>query len=71
MARPLHTTSTSAHTADTDPVLLRQNEGFRLIFRPMLLDNPKDTAASVRGEFVFQRKGATQSWEDHKVLSAD
>lgn len=30
----------------------------------MLVDNPKSAAASVKGTFIFQRKGQNQAWED-------
>ena len=35
----------------------------RLIFRPTLVDNPRDAAAAVNGAFVWQRKKKADQWE--------
>lgn len=57
------TASTSRRTADVSPVLLRVGEQARLIFRPTLVDNPRDAAAAVNGAFVWQRKKKADQWE--------
>jgi len=57
------TASTSRRTASVSPVLLRVGEQARLIFRPTLVDNPKDAAAAVNGAFVWQRKKKADQWE--------
>lgn len=59
---------TSATTAECDPVVLRQTEQRRLVFRPLLVDNPSDAGSSVRGTFVYQRKRKADAWEDHNEL---
>jgi len=59
-------TSTSKNTAECEDIILNQTSTTRLIFRPILVNNPNDTSASVRGEFFYQRKGAKDQWEDIK-----
>jgi len=56
--------STSRHSATTDDLVLRETETTRLIFRPILVENPKEKEASVKGTFIFQRKGKADKWED-------
>jgi hypothetical protein len=60
--------TTSASTADTAAIVLRQSETSRLVFRPVLLDNAGDPDASIHGDFVYQRKSQRDSWEDHNTL---
>ncbi len=57
------TASTSRRTANVSPVLLRVGEQVRLIFRPTLLDNPRNAAAAVNGAFVWQRKKKADQWQ--------
>lgn len=61
--------STSKATAQANDVVLRETLTTRLIFRPLLVDNVHDQEASVKGEFIFQRKIQADSWEDHKDLN--
>jgi Domain of unknown function (DUF4263) len=35
----------------------------RLVFVPMLVDNPDDPAARIKGKFIYQKKGRSVSWE--------
>lgn len=51
-----------------DEIQLRENEKTRLIFRPQIVDNIHDASASVKGRFLFQRKGKNNSWDDYKTL---
>ena len=60
---------TSASTAESDPIVVRQTATTRLVFKPLLVKNPHDAKASVKGTFVFQRKTPTAHWEDHNVVS--
>lgn len=62
----IRTRSTSRVTAEADPIVLREGERARLVFRPLLVDNAKSPEASVRGSFVYQRKGKEEVWEDWK-----
>ncbi|HRG90599.1 MAG TPA: DUF4263 domain-containing protein [Chitinophagales bacterium] len=36
----------------------------RRIFRALIVDNPKDSSATVSGYLIYQRKGKNQKWED-------
>lgn len=59
---------TSAQTAEASPIVLRETKTTRLIFRPVLLDNPHDAAAAIDGQFTYQRKGRNDDWQDHTEL---
>ena len=61
--------STSKRSATTDDIVLRETNTTRLIFRPILVDNVKEKEASVKGTFVFQRKGSSDVWEDSESTS--
>jgi Domain of unknown function (DUF4263) len=56
--------STSRSSAEVSDIELRRTSTTRLVFRPMLVENPHNTAAAVKGTFVFQRKSARLLWED-------
>jgi len=60
---------TSASTAECDPIIIRETGTTRLVFKPLLIKNPNDTKASVKGCFVFQRKGAKTEWVDRNAVS--
>src|SRR5437879_4358811 len=66
--REVRVSRTSAHTADVTPIVLRETKTSRLIFRPVLLDNPHDRDAAIDGEFMFQRKTPKGAWEDFNEL---
>jgi hypothetical protein len=59
---------TSANTAECDPIVLRETDQVRLVFKPVLLDNPKNVAACVDGVLVYQRKRKGADWEDHNEV---
>jgi hypothetical protein len=59
---------TSASTAESDPIVVRQTTTTRLVFKPLLLKNPHDAKASVKGTFVFQRKAPNDDWENHATV---
>src|SRR3954452_9445016 len=65
MSKAIRTVSTSRATADAEPIVLRETATTRLLFRPTLVDNPKDQAAAVNGTFVHQRKKQSGAWEDY------
>lgn len=56
--------STSRSTAEVEELVLRSTGTTRLIFRPMLVDNKNDPASSVKGVFIFQKKGRNDTWEN-------
>ncbi len=62
MTEKLTTESTSLHTANVDPIVLRETKTTRLVFQPQLVDNVHNEQASVRGTFVFQRKSPADEW---------
>ncbi len=62
------TKSTSLTSAVGQDIELRCTESSRLIFRPEVVDNPHDQSASVRGNFIYQRKKKTGEWENYKTL---
>ena len=61
--KQFETQSTSSVTAKVTPVVLRLGERTRLVFLPLLIDNPNDSRYCVKGTFVYQKKSQTQEWE--------
>ncbi len=61
----ISTKSTSSSSAEADEVVLRTTETTRLIFKPMIIENPHDPEASVKGWFIFQKKKKSGNWEDY------
>lgn len=68
VTQPIHVKSTSRRTAEADPIVLRQGERSRLVFKPTLVANQRDPDAAVRGVFTYQRKGSKDEWEDVRDL---
>ncbi len=60
----LHIKSTSQSSAECSDTVLRENSTTRLVFRPLLVDNPSNSQAAVKGTFIFQRKGPQDEWID-------
>nr|PZN74680.1 MAG: hypothetical protein DIU57_19025 [Pseudomonadota bacterium] len=58
----------SSSAVECEPVVLRQNKTTRLVFKPLLVNNPNDARLAVKGCLVFQRKGKNDEWEDHNEL---
>ena len=56
--------STSKVTAVVDDIVLRYSERVRLIFRPVIIDNPGDPECAVKGTFIYQRRRKDDEWED-------
>lgn len=56
--------STSSHTAEVEPIIIRETTTTRLVFKPMMVDNKKNPRAALRGNFIYQRKGRNDEWED-------
>jgi hypothetical protein len=55
------TATVAANVAETDPIVLRESDSRRLVFKPMLIDQAE---APIRGYFVWQRKKKADDWED-------
>lgn len=62
------TRSTSRVTAEVTDMVLRETLTTRLIFRPMLLDNPNEPEACVKGHFLYQKKSCSDQWEDFETI---
>lgn len=60
--------STSTHSAECDPIIIRDGERTRLVFLPTLVDNPHNKYACLKGTFVYQRKKQNDEWENLKEL---
>lgn len=60
--------STSRHSATCSDISVREGGQVRLLFRPEIVDNPGNPSASVRGRFVYQRKGKNDGWVDFDKL---
>ena len=60
--------STSAQSAECSDIVLRQTNATRLLFRPVLVANAKNSQAAVNGIFIFQRKGAKEDWADVQTI---
>lgn len=58
----------SSSAADCEPVILRQKKTTRLVFKPLLVNNPNDDRLAVKGCIVFQRKRKNGEWEDYNEL---
>lgn len=63
------TKSTSRNSAIASDILLRETETTRLIFRPVIVENPHNKNACVRGHFIFQKKKISGNWEDYNDFS--
>lgn len=62
-------TSTSQHSASCSDIPIREGGNqVRLLFRPEIVDNPANPLASVRGRFLYQRKGKNDRWEDFDTV---
>jgi hypothetical protein len=40
-----------------------------MVFRPLLVDNNKNKLASVKGQFLFQKKSVKDNWEDSVAIN--
>jgi hypothetical protein len=61
--------STSRHSASCSDISVREGgEHVRLLFRPEIVDNPSNPLASVRGRFIYQRKGKNDRWVEFDKL---
>jgi hypothetical protein len=58
----ISTHSTSARTAEADPIVLRESDQVRLVFIPTLVRNDGQPEACVRGQFIYQRKSKRGEW---------
>ena len=59
---------TSRSTADCSDIVLRETGWTRLVFRPMLVDNPHSVEAAIHGSFLYQRKSMKNVWENTRAI---
>lgn len=62
-AKAIRITSTSRDSAECTPITLRETQSTRITFEPVIVNNPDQPDASVRGHLVFQKKGKNDAWE--------
>lgn len=60
----LEVASTSRTSAECSDVPIRTTNKTRIVLRPMVVDNPENPQASVKGTLLFQRRGPGEEWED-------
>lgn len=61
--------TTSNATADATGMIIRQNNKFRIVYFPKLVDNSKNSDECVGGCLVCQKKAKNQNWEDMNEIS--
>jgi len=64
----IYTKATSSVTAQVSDIILREQITRRLIFRPIIIENPSDNSASLKGNFLYQRKSKNDKWEDFETI---
>jgi Domain of unknown function (DUF4263) len=65
------TRSTSPATAKANPIILRgggERDRIRLVFVPMIVDNPSNPDACVQGDFVYEKKAQRDVWIPIKTV---
>mgnify|MGYP004625047977 FL=1 len=61
--------TTSNKTADATGMIIRQNNQFRIVYFPKLVDNSKNRDECIGGCLVCQKKTKNQNWEDMNEIS--
>lgn len=69
MTQSIQTRSTSRNTAVVTDIVLREKSTVRLIFRPLIVDNPNNEEECLKGMFLYQKKKKDDFWEDFKTDS--
>ncbi len=67
--RTMQIKSTSKDTADVSPITLREGPLIRLVFIPVMINNPNDRRQCMKGTFCYQKKVKNTSWEEIKTTS--
>lgn len=60
--------STSRVTAQAPDIAIRETATTLLIFRPIIIDNPNNRSASIKGDFLYQRKSQNGKWVDFETI---
>ncbi len=61
--------TTSNKTADATGMIIRQNNQFRIVYFPKLVDNSKNSDECIGGCLVCQKKTKNKNWEDMNEIS--
>jgi hypothetical protein len=61
--------STSPRSATCSNIILRTGERVRLIFCPEIVVKPSNPNARVKGTFIYQKKGAADTWEKFDTVA--
>ena len=61
--------TTSNKTADATGMIIRQNNQFRIVYFPKLVDNSKNSDECIGGCLVCQKKTKNLNWEDMNEIS--
>ena len=69
MKQNIQTKSIWYWVMQSSDILLRESSLTRLIFRPLVIANPKNPESNVKWTFIYQKKGKNDIWEDSKELS--
>src|ERR1035437_7480461 len=58
---------TSKNSAECDPIVLRVNQKntARLVFKPVIVNNPANQDASINGHLVYEKKLVGDEWQEH------
>jgi hypothetical protein len=59
---------TSKHSATVPEIVLRENSTRRIFFQPLVVDNPHEPAAAVKGKLVVHAKKRSGDWPTSKDL---
>src|SRR5438477_12623683 len=65
---PITIDPTSKDSAVCDPIIMRQTETVRLVFKPLLVNSVHDKRHAVEGTFIYQRKKKADEWEDISTM---
>lgn len=61
--------TTSDKTADATGMIIRNNNQYRIVYFPKLVDNSKSTEECISGYLICQKKSKNDKWEDLNELS--
>src|ERR1039457_7006877 len=61
--------STSPRSATCSNIVLRTGERVRLVFCPEIVVKPSNPDARVKGTFIYQKKGAADTWEKFDTVA--
>ena len=61
--------TTSNKTADATGMVIRNNNSFRIVYFPKLVDNDKNPEECINGCLVCQKKSKNDKWEDMNEIS--